>query len=81
MKKQPMRIVHAPTGSRFRHRECRQCQTSLVRISPNKPHDDLRWFTSFPVGVFFCEKCQLQKTLPLIGDEPRDIELAPRVQA
>ncbi len=70
-----------PSRLRPLKRECRQCGNELTRVSPDKPQDDLTWFTSTPVGLFICQKCHLQKTLPLIGDEPRDIELSPRVRA
>lgn len=69
-----------PRSTRFKRRVCRQCGNDLVRLSPNHPIDDLSWNTS-PEGQFHCEKCDIAFKFPLVKDEPRDIELAPRVRA
>lgn len=67
---------------RFKRRVCRQCGNELIRISPDKPAvDEVTWNAVNAEGRFFCEKCHLHLKFPLVTDEPRDIELAPRVQA
>lgn len=66
---------------RFKKRVCGQCGNDLVRVSPLKPSDDVTWDTGGAEGSFFCEKCHLHRKFPLVKDEPRDIELAPRARA
>lgn len=70
-----------PRTPRLKRRVCRQCGNDLIRLSPSRPVDDVSWENSHPHGMFFCEKCQLDFKFPLVNDEPRDIELAPRVRA
>ena len=70
-----------PTHPRFKRRVCRQCGNDLLRISPDRPSDDVTWNVPNAQGQFFCEKCHIHVKFPLVKDEPRDIELAPRVQA
>lgn len=65
---------------RSKRRLCGQCGNDLVRVQPARPTDDLTWNLS-PQGKFYCEKCDLMREFPLIKDEPRDIELSPRVRA
>lgn len=53
-----------------------------MRISPDRPAvDEVTWNARNPEGHFFCEKCHIHLKFPLVPDEPRDIELAPRAQA
>jgi RNase P subunit RPR2 len=70
------------TGARFKRRVCRHCGNNLIRVSPaRQPFDELSWGVPKPEGIFYCEKCDSQSRFPLVGDEPRDIELAPKVRA
>lgn len=69
--------------TRFKKRECRQCGNVLLRVQPPKPVDDFSWMSATRTheGSFFCEKCHIETRATLVKDEPRDIELAPRVRA
>lgn len=80
----PAKSKRLPSRSRLKRRECGQCGNELVRVQTDRPNNEFSWGTStvpLAEGEFFCEKCHLRKKYPLVADEPRDIELAPRVRA